>query len=342
MDHLRRAFGKWFDLSGLGPIETPSRTVFSRNLFTLRAYGSKVTKNPVVLIVPAPIKRPYIWDMLPKISPVQRFLESQMQVYAIYWERPGPDDQGAGLDRYAGQSIAECISAIEAETGKKMIVLAGHSLGGTLATIFASLYPERVKGLVLITAPLHFGQGRGDLDDLVAYLPPARFMTLDQGNVPGSMLDAVALISSPVIFGTGRWLDRIQSLGDCEALRTHICAERWSLDEAPIARQLFEDTMECLYRHDQFFQNKFYYGGKLASLADIRAPVIGVLDEACTIVPPQSFLPALDVMRSHETKVLWYEGDRGVSIRHLGTLIGKSAHEKIWPEIVNWVQEIWD
>jgi polyhydroxyalkanoate synthase subunit PhaC len=340
MDIQRRASGKWLDYAGLGPIETPSRTVLSRGLFTLKAYGENESHNPVVLIIPSPIKRPYIWDMLPEVSAVQRFLEENIQVYIINWERPGPDDESSGLDQYAGQFILDCLSAIEDETGQKQVFISGHSLGGTFAAIFSSLYPDNVKGLVLITTPLRFGPGGGDLANLTAFLPPAGFITLLQGNVPGTLLDVVSLIASPIVFGIGRWTDRVISISDREALRTHICVERWSLDETPIARRLFEDAMECLYRNDLFFRNRLLVGGRLASPKHVRAPVLGVIDKACTVVPPRSFMPVLEIMRSNEKKVLWYDGDRGVSIRHLGPLVGKRAHQRIWPEIVNWVKSM--
>ncbi len=338
MDVQRRAFGKWLDSAGLGPIETPSRIVLTRRLFTLKAYGAYEPHNPVVLVIPAPIKRAYIWDMLPQFSAVLRLLESHINVYVLNWERPGPGDGGAGLDQYASRFILDCLGAIAAETGQDRVFLSGHSLGGTLATIFSSLYPERIRGLILIATPLHFGPGMGDLDNLVAVLPPARLMTLVQGNVPGSMLNLVTLIASPIIFGILRWTDRLQSMTDEEAFRTHICVERWILDEAPIARHLFEDVVESLYRNDLLFRNQLKFSGKLASLANVRAPVLGVIDESCTIVPPRSFLPAVEGMRSKEKRVLWYEGDCGVAIRHVGPLVGRSSHRRIWPKISQWIK----
>jgi polyhydroxyalkanoate synthase subunit PhaC len=47
------------------------------------------------------------------------------------------------------------------ETGQMRVVLAGHSLGGTLAAIFPSLHPERVRGLALLEAPTKFGRDAG-------------------------------------------------------------------------------------------------------------------------------------------------------------------------------------
>jgi polyhydroxyalkanoate synthase subunit PhaC len=80
--------GKLLDELGLGPIETPSRVLLSAPLVTLKAYGEP-HPGPVLLIVPAPIKRAYIWDLVPGASVVQRLLASGIQVYLMEWERPG-------------------------------------------------------------------------------------------------------------------------------------------------------------------------------------------------------------------------------------------------------------
>jgi polyhydroxyalkanoate synthase len=35
--------------------------------------------------------------------------------------------------------------------------------------------------------------------------------------------------------------------------------------------------------------------------------------------------------------VLWYEGDVGVALQHVGMLVGSNAHQALWPEILQWL-----
>src|SRR5256885_714912 len=102
LDQVRRWQGQWLDRLGLGPIETPSRVVLSAPPLTLKAYGKGEHTGPTVLIVPAPIKRAYIWDLVPWASVVQQYLRHGVQVYLIQWERPCSNDQCLGLAEYAG------------------------------------------------------------------------------------------------------------------------------------------------------------------------------------------------------------------------------------------------
>jgi hypothetical protein len=66
LDHARRLQGSMLDVAGLGPVETPYSVAHSEPGLTLRRYADGEESSPTVLIVPAPIKRPYIWDLAPK------------------------------------------------------------------------------------------------------------------------------------------------------------------------------------------------------------------------------------------------------------------------------------
>src|SRR5262249_26005628 len=69
-DSLRRAQGDILDALGLGPRECAFQLISSATYWRLRAYGGSDV-SPSLLIVPAPIKRPYIWDLTPSLSAVR-------------------------------------------------------------------------------------------------------------------------------------------------------------------------------------------------------------------------------------------------------------------------------
>src|SRR3954469_17538461 len=84
--------------------------------------------------------------------------------------------------------------------GGQRVLLAGHSLGGTLAAIFAALHPDRVRGLVLLEAPAKFGRAAGAFAPLVAVAPCAGALRAILGDVPGSFLDIASIAASPASF----------------------------------------------------------------------------------------------------------------------------------------------
>lgn len=336
LDQTRRRMGRVYDALGLGPIETPARVVLQQSVATLKAFGA-AGAGPVALIVPAPIKRAYIWDLAPAVSVVQRLLRANMQVYLIQWERPEEADQGLGLADYADRLILACLDAIAVETGRREVVLAGHSLGGLQAAIFAALHPARVAGLVLLEAPLRFGPASGAFRPMLDTAPPAPQITALFGNVPGSFLNAVSFWAAPATFGLERWSDRLLSLASPAAGQMHLRVERWTFDEMPLARRLFEEVVDRLYREDRFMQGTLEVAGRCAAADQVTAPILSVADVRSRIIPPESIVPFHAASGSRDTCLLWYAGDVGVAIQHVGVLVGPTAHRELWPQIVEWM-----
>ena len=54
-------------------------------------------------------------------------------------------------------------------------------------------------------------------------------------------------------------------------------------------------------------------------------------------MPPAAVLPLVEAAASRDKTVLHYEGDVGVSLQHVGPLVGRSAHALLWPKIVAWI-----
>jgi polyhydroxyalkanoate synthase len=337
VDRWRRGLGELLDRLGYGPRQTPSRVAFAEPGVTLRSYGDDQTAAPVLLLVPAPIKAAYIWDLVPPLSVVQRCLRGGLRVYLLQWERPEEPQQEFGLAEYADRLILDCLGAIAAETGQRQVFLAGHSLGGTLAALFSALHAERVRGLVLLGAPLHFARDTGVFGPWIAAAPRARALTAVLGNVPGSFLSAVSFAVDPVTFGWWRWQDWLGSVMSGRALQTHLRVERWTLDEMPLAQRLFEEVCESLFREDRFLRGTLLVGGRRAAAAMVQAPLLSVVDPLCRLVPPQAVLPFHEAVRSTDTRFLEYHGDTGVALRHVGMLVGSAAHEHLWPEVIRWV-----
>jgi polyhydroxyalkanoate synthase len=132
-------------------------------------------------------------------------------------------------------------------------------------------------------------------------------------------------------------LDALTSAADPDALRTHLLVTRWSLDEAPLAGRLFEEVVEHLYRENRFTSGNLMIDGMRVTPAQVVAPMVNVVDRRCRVVPPEAVLPFHQAAGSVEKLLLWYPGDAGVALRHVGPLVGKKAHLELWPRIMHWI-----
>jgi polyhydroxyalkanoate synthase len=104
IDTLRQMQGHLLERFGLRPIESSYRIAAAGGRWRLRAYGGAMG-GPPLLIVSAPIKRPYIWDLAVSMSVVRHCLQHRLRVYLLEWLPPsrGAD---AGLADYSEARLA--------------------------------------------------------------------------------------------------------------------------------------------------------------------------------------------------------------------------------------------
>lgn len=332
-DSARRQQGQLLEALGYGPRTSRARVVASRTELELLAYQPPSAEGPAILLVPAPIKAAYIWDLAPEASAVRCCRAAGAQVYLVAWRRPLASDARLGLSAYAERALGACVQAIAEETGQRRIFLAGHSLGGTFAAIFASLEPDRVRGLIELEGPLAFGAG--SIEAALARAPQLVNAEL-AGNAPGTLLDLASVCADPTTFVTEPWLDWLCSSASPAARALHCRVRRWTLDESPMARRLFEDVVQ-LYRDNHFAEGRLHIGGRLASPRAIVSPVLAVLDPRSRLVPRA----AVEAYRSHtssrDVQLIEYGGDVGAALQHVGVLVGPNAHARVWPQIERWI-----
>lgn len=331
-DRERRAMAQQMRRMGWCEQETPFEVVFSTPGARVRSYGG-APGGPVLLIVPAPIKRCYIWDLAPHCSVVRHAITHACRVFLLEWDEPGAEDYG--LADYAGRILGECVDAVAARTGSPRIFLAGHSLGGTLSAIYSSLHPERVQGLVLAGAPVAFGTGHDVFTPLLSSAGVKRLPT--SGIVPGSFLNTITFLVAPFSIGVAPWLDRYASVADPHTRDTLMRVSCWTHDEMPLSARLLSEVAQRLYREDALMSGTLEVEGRRVQPAALGLPVLAVADPRCVLAPPRSMEAFLEATGHEASRLLYYRGDRGVLIQHIGVLVGHSAHQEIWPHVFAWM-----
>lgn len=334
-DGLRRSQGRLMDALGLGPQPSQSRVLLTTPTFRIRSFSNVATPVPPLLLVAAPIKRAYIWDLLPEASAVRLLTEAGFGVNLLEWLDPDESHEDRGLDAYT-HLLGEAVATVRKASGDTP-VLVGHSLGGTLAALFAARHPDQVRGLVLLEAPLHFGPDAGALAPLVAASPDGGWIRDVFGVVPGSFLDLASTAASPRSFVVERYLDLVRSLATPQ-LRVHLAVERWTLDELAMPGRLLSEIVEDLYRTDRFMRAELVIGGRRVGPNSVRTPMLSVVNPSSDVIPPSSVVPFHEAAAAPVKRLLWYRVDHGVALQHVGMLVGRTAHTELWPEITAWMR----
>lgn len=333
-DVLRRAQSDILGAFGLGPQECRYEITESGSYWRLRDYAVQLTA-PSLLIVAAPIKRPYIWDLAPSVSAIRYCLREGLHVHLLEWLPDSRRNQNIGLDEYA-EAISQCSATIARDEGGTRPFLIGHSLGGTLAAISSALVPERIKGLVLLGAPLCFEPATSQFRDaLVALAPP---MLSDTGRLPGSLLSYVATLAAPDTFIWSRLIDAALSVTDGEALGLHGRVERWALDEVPVPGKLVHQIIQWLYRENRFCRGALKVRDTLVGPSSLSVPTLAVVNMADAVAPLASIKPCIDAMPVRDVRIIEFPGEIGVGLQHLAVLVGRQAYARVWPEIIAWLK----
>lgn len=340
LDEQRRRAALLCDTLGLAPQRTPYERVATGSPAELRRFAPPRRDAPPVLLVPAPFKTADIWDLLPAASVVRRYLEAGYRVYLLSWPpiEETPEHCRLGLDDYAAGMLGAAAETVRAETGAERIAVTGHSLGGTLAALFSARYPERVRALTLLAAPLCYGPAAGAFGRLVALMPSLRPLMSDDAPIAGSLLNYISASASPQSFVLSRGADWLASLAHPEQMRLHLLVERWALDERALPGRLFNEIVERLYRSDGFMSGELRIAGRALGPGDLQAPVIATASAGCDIAPPEAIAPALERAGHGAYRLIRQEEEPGVSIQHLGVLVGPRAHERVWPQLLEWLQ----
>ena len=335
LDIVRRAQGIVYANAGFGPQECDYSVIHATPRWRLRTYEGD-QKGPPILIVAAPFKQPYIWDLTPSVSPVRYCLTRGFRVFLLEWAPPSPDGD-AGLADYADEPIGQSIAHIREAAGGEKPFLVGHSMGGTFAAIHCALDPRAAQGLVLLGAPLSFQRGSSVFRDAITKLPAAALT--DTNILAGSFLSQASAMASPNAFIWSRMRDALYSAGDPLAMQIHQRVERWTLDEMPLSGRLIREVWQWLYYEDRFCRGVLEIRGRKLGPADVAIPVLAVANDPDEIAPLQSVLPFLQAMRHRNYRTITYPGESGVALRHVCVLAGRQALKEIWPQIVEWVTE---
>lgn len=334
VDVLRRALGHALGTFGLDPDECPYRIFGVGPHWRLRDYGGH-DRSLSLLIVAAPIKRAYIWDLAPSVSAIRYCMQAGFHVHLLEWMPASQWSQNNGLDEYT-EAIAECVARISAQAPGTTPFLVGHSLGGTLAAIFTALAPASIRGLILLGAPLCFEPATSRFRDaLVSLIPP---VLSDGDPFPGSLLSFIATLASPGTFIWSRVIDTASSITDRQTLEINARVERWALDEVPLPGKLVHQIVQWLYRENRLFRGTLKVSEILVGPSSLSVPALAIVTTADEVAPLASVKPFIEATPAMDVRIIQYPGEAGIGLQHLGILVGRQARAHVWPEIISWIK----
>lgn len=313
-----------------------SEVVFQDGKMKLLHYLPTVpeTHEVPLLIIYALINKPYILDLQPDRSVIRRLLSEGFDVYLVDWGSPTEVDRYLTLDDYINWYINDAVEVIRNRHNLDSISILGYCMGGTLSVMFTAIYPEKVKNLVLMAAPLDFeaDQGLLKLWSKEEYFDPDKLVDTI-GNVPGEFLNFGYLLLDPVNNLYTKYLKFIDKVDNDEFVKMFFRMEKWINDGIPVAGEAFREFITKCYQKNQLVKSQLRLNGHRVDLSRINMPLLSLVAQYDHLVPPESSMSFNDLVSSKDKEMIVFPTG------HIGLSVSSATHAKFWPKVAEWLKK---
>jgi len=310
---------------------TPSEVIEMKGRFKLLHYKSEDTvkhKTPI-LVIYSLINRHYILDLLPQISVIKNLQRQGFDIYTTDWNNPESYHRNLTLEIYAEEYVGYAVEKIKEISGSEKVSLFGYCWGGIFALIYAAIYPQNVKNLILHATPTDIEKEETTIENWTTHLNVNNLIdTL--GNVPGWFLNLAFVLRNPVeaLLKYPRYFSEPRNLDE---IKQFFAIETWLYDSIPIIGEIYREIVEQVYRNNLLIKNQMKVGKDIINLKNITMPVLNIVGTEDDLVPPSASKSVINAIGSVDKKLIEFPTG------HVGLCVSRNAHKKLWPEVGRWL-----
>jgi polyhydroxyalkanoate synthase subunit PhaC len=315
---------------------TPREVVYEEGTLRLLQYRRRsrpLWAEPLVFC-PSLINRPYVLDLQPDRSVVGQMLACGFDVYMIDWGAARAADRNMRLNDYvcgliknAGDFVLKCARM-------PRFHLLGYCWGGTMSTIFTAVYPEMVKDLILLAAPVDFSKDQS----LLKVWTDEKYFDVDSligtfGNCPATLLQSWFTMMRPFQNLSEKYAEFIDKMHDERFVESFLALEKWAKAVVPVAGETFREFVKLLYQRNQLVKGEFKLGGIPVRLDRITCPVLLLAATRDRLVTPLATQGLVPHIASRDVNILMLESG------HAGLAVSPAAHRTFWPDASQWIAD---
>ena len=348
---------------------TPREAVWSRGKASLYRYrrpeettgGGTEHRHPVpILLVYGFVLKPYVFDLVSGNSLVEYLTGEGFDVYLLDFGISDARDARLSLEDFVLDYMHGAVQKIlqnSEVSGAEKISLFGQSQGGTLCAMYAALFPENLKNLVLLSAPTEFAPRKPGPLGLWTYASRNSGVLFDPavvplflGNLPtdfaSQVIDAASCTQATAFGATVRPFGlfgcrsgiydaalreiQMRSAKDV-SLRSWLAASKWVDDAAPFPGETLRRWVKDFYQGNKLVKGKVELRGRRVHLSNIECSVLNVSGKWDYVVPPSQTKATTNLARSTDKEVV------SLNAGHVGMFVGLAASESLQPLLYDWL-----
>jgi polyhydroxyalkanoate synthase len=323
-------------LKRMPPVETgqtPCETIFQLDKVRLNYYQpATVQPNlPPIVICYALVNRPYMIDLTPERSMLQKLLQRGVGVYLVDWGYPDASDRFLDLDDYINHYLDQCIDAASQHASQERINLMGICQGGTFSLCYTALHPDKIARLITLVTPVDFATDDFTLSKLARHVD-ADLAVSTYGNIPGALLNETYNSLMPMRLGLQKNLDLPVTLSDEASARAFLSMEKWIYDSPDQAGAAFSEFIKDFFQQNKLVNNNLKIGNQPVDLSRITQPLLNIYASHDHLVPPSSS----KALKGKTNSQLYREKE--IKTGHIGLFVSSRTGNQLVDAISNWLQ----
>ena len=310
------------DLSAL-PVLGRVRTDLPTMLLLEQREPRQSQETPVLIVAPYAVHDASIGDFADSHS-VAQILSKEHPVAMTFWKSANAQMRYYGIDAY----LSDLNVAIDDLGGRASLV--GLCQGGWLAAVYASRFPNKVRKLVLVGAPIDLAATESRITRALSAFTPAvieQFIEINGGMVSARMSLAMWVDGLAEEYNAATAL---QADGDADLMRKF---DAWKMRAVDLPGAFFRQTTEWLFRENRLAQDRFPALGRLAGLSSISSPtfILAAADDEVVALAQATAMKSGPRVANVSVQV--------ESGRHLSLFIGRRTLAGAWRDIARWLKE---
>ncbi|HEY7127682.1 MAG TPA: class III poly(R)-hydroxyalkanoic acid synthase subunit PhaC [Ktedonobacterales bacterium] len=318
--------------------QTPKEVIWSKNKAKLYHYVSATERrfSVPILMVYALINRAYVLDLMPGISLIEYMVNQGFDVYLLDWGTPGDEDHALTFENYVLDYIPQAAKRVMRHAQSQEFTLLGYCMGGTMSLMYAALFPERLRNLILLTAPSDFSPenlGMYGTFTSARYFDPELMVDAFGGNIPGEVIDHGNRLVKPVTNYVGSYVTLWDRVLHEKPMALWLAMSKWVNDGVDFPAATFRQWIKEFYQENRLAKGQIVLRGRRVDLSRITCPVLniaGTQDHICTIPMAE----ATTRLISSEDKEFFT-----MNAGHVGLLTSPDTRRVLWPKLREWLAE---
>lgn len=280
---------------------------------------------PFLVITPQ-VNHSGICDYSEGQSLVRRIAEQGFRrVYATEWKSADLKRADESLDDII-QAIDDCIEHIGGP-----VRLLGLCQGGWMSAVYASLYPNKVAGLVMAAAPIDFHAEPSGVNIMARTYPMAMYKNLvlmGGGIMRGDFISMGFDNLRPMERYFGKYLSLWAHCDNEKFVSRYKRLADWYGTPQHIPGKAYLQIVKLLFKKNYLIKKKLKVHDRIVDMANVNVPVYMIAGARDHITRPAQLFAAADYVSSSVKRK--YTTDAG----HIGVFMSQNAIKNDWPRLL--------